>query len=64
MLRGEEQYEILAQGFKEVFEEINETIAGEYLTINRKHYHLELFLGGDYKVYILTHLKIQKLLKH
>ena len=59
VLHGEEQYETLAQGFKEVFEEINETIAEEYLTINRKRYRLEIFLGGDYKVYTYT-LKIQK----
>ena len=50
MIKGGEDYEHLAVGFRDIFNEINTVIANPTITIDGKKCTLEFFLCADYKV--------------
>jgi len=49
-IRSQENYENLANGFRDTFAAINSLINDPVITINRNNYTLEFFLCADYKV--------------
>ena len=55
ILNGKDFYSSLKQAFGNIFDEINNLIAEEIVTVDGKEVDTEFFLGGDYK-YILIML--------
>ena len=50
VLRAKEDYESLAEGFKETFSAINKYIHKPSIQIKDREFMLEFFLCADYKV--------------
>ena len=46
-----ESYEALSTAFADVFKEINEMIQSPAIVVNGVQYDLDIYLGGDYKVF-------------
>ena len=50
VIRGVEEYEMLAKGLQDVLNEVNYLINNPYLLVCDKLVELTFFLGSDYKV--------------
>ena len=50
-LQGTESYDNLKSGFEPVLKEINTLIADGSVELNGANIQLDIYLGGDYKVY-------------
>ena len=51
VIKAKEEYETLALGFKECFQQLNRIINNGVITINHKIYGLKCFMCCDYKVH-------------
>ena len=52
-VKGSESYNTLKEALGSVFSEINDTIKKGHIVANESKYHVEFFLGGDYKLFLL-----------
>ena len=50
-VKAPEKYEDISVALKPTFDEINSLVHSPEITVGDQIYKIELFLGGDYKVY-------------
>ena len=50
VVKGKESYEALQISFSKIFRDVNEIVKAGHIDIDGKEVHVEMHLGGDYKV--------------
>jgi len=50
-IKASENYENVAQGFRDAFNDINQMIVNPVILVNGKNFNVVFYLCSDYKVY-------------